>query len=304
MLTGWQRFKKARKKMASQLDGPSEYYQKYGEEMFPGVMYAGYTFESILHEEGLPYYNVYPSIIPMLLNLDIDKVSEKSLIIPHGLNSLLINMPKKNNPLYPIRNIGLSFEHIEYPDKWTTLTGDPHPGGGHLGLLIESGATENDSVCNNYTTLPLGVTGRADEFTVGEIIKEFLYEWSHTENVVDSVKHSGGTENCIKAVKLACTLCLLGNSPELIQPEVLNADEHKLKGQHNIDALVAKARRRGKYGFTIGKDIEVMPHYRRPHLALVWYGSGKKKSKIIPRKGSIVHRSKVEKIPTGYAMEE
>lgn len=104
--------------------------------------------------------------------------------------------------------------------------------------------------------------------------------------------------------KLAITLCFIGDSPELIQPEVLNADEHKLQGQHNIEALVAKARRRGKYGFTIGKDIEVMPHYRRPHLALVWYGPGKKESKIIPRKGSIVHRSKVEKIPTGYGVSE
>ena len=45
--------------------------------------------------------------------------------------------------------------------------------------------------------------------------------------------------------------------------------------------------------------IEKIPHIRRPHLCWVPYGPGRKKRKLILRKGSIVHRDVVEKMPTG-----
>jgi hypothetical protein len=37
---------------------------------------------------------------------------------------------------------------------------------------------------------------------------------------------------------------------------------------------VDKAHRRGKVGWNVGRHIEVAPHYRRPHMALVWTGTG------------------------------
>jgi hypothetical protein len=76
-------------------------------------------------------------------------------------------------------------------------------------------------------------------------------------------------------------------------------DEHKLNDA-TLSKLVEKAKRRGKFGFSLGKNIEVVPHIRRPHPALVWTGVGRSIPKIIMRAGSVVHRDKISQIPTGY----
>ena len=40
--------------------------------------------------------------------------------------------------------------------------------------------------------------------------------------------------------------------------------------------------------------------YRRPHMTLVWTGHGRAMPKIVPRRGSVVHREVVEKVPMGW----
>jgi len=70
--------------------------------------------------------------------------------------------------------------------------------------------------------------------------------------------------------------------------------------QAEAEKYVDKAHRRGKVGWNVGQSIEVIPHYRRPHMALVWTGHGRVIPKIVPRKGSIVHREVVEKVPMGW----
>ena len=40
--------------------------------------------------------------------------------------------------------------------------------------------------------------------------------------------------------------------------------------------------------------------YRRPHMVLVWTGQGRAISRIVPRRGSVVHREMVEKVPGGF----
>ncbi len=63
---------------------------------------------------------------------------------------------------------------------------------------------------------------------------------------------------------------------------------------------VDKAHRRGKVGWNVGKRMEVVLHYRRPHMALVWTGRGRAVPKVVPRRGSVVHRDKLEKVPRGF----
>lgn len=101
----------------------------------------------------------------------------------------------------------------------------------------------------------------------------------------------------IQAIRLVCALCLLDNDPSIIEPDVLNRDQNKPV----TDVIVDRAHRRGKIGWNVGRSIEVMPHVRRPHMALVWTGKGREIPKIVPRKGSVIHRNLVEKVPTGYA---
>ena len=100
-------------------------------------------------------------------------------------------------------------------------------------------------------------------------------------------------------IRLCCSLCLLESDPSIISPDVLSKDRDRF--EHTRDEkYVEKAHRRGKVGWDVGRHIEVIPHYRRPHLTLVWTGPGRTVPKIVPRRGSIVHRNVVEKVPMGF----
>ena len=70
-------------------------------------------------------------------------------------------------------------------------------------------------------------------------------------------------------VRLCCSLCLLENDPSVISPDVLSKDRSRFE-QTGDQKFVEKAHRRGKVGWDVGRHIEVSPHYRRPHMALVW----------------------------------
>ena len=100
-------------------------------------------------------------------------------------------------------------------------------------------------------------------------------------------------------VRLCCSLCLLENDPSVIEPDVLSKDRAKYQ-ESGDEKYIAKAHRRGKVGWNVGRRVEVAPHYRRPHMTLVWTGRGRAVPKIVPRRGSVVHREKVEKIPSGF----
>ena len=63
--------------------------------------------------------------------------------------------------------------------------------------------------------------------------------------------------------------------------------------------MIARAKRKGKFGFSIGKKYETMPHFRRPHFALRHTGKGGSIPKIVPAKSSIVHKSVLTRVPTG-----
>ena len=103
--------------------------------------------------------------------------------------------------------------------------------------------------------------------------------------------------------RIVCTLCLMADDPQVVEPVVLRDDEDKY--EKNPDpALVEKARRRGNYGWHVGKSIEVSPHVRAAcPAALYWTGEGRKVPKIRFRRGSIVHRKKLAEMPTGYLEE-
>ena len=100
-------------------------------------------------------------------------------------------------------------------------------------------------------------------------------------------------------IRLCCSLCLLENDPSIISPDVLADDRAKFDASGD-PKFVDKAHRRGKVGWDVGRHIEVIPHYRRPHMTLVWTGSGRAVPKIVPRRGSVVHREAVEKLPSGF----
>ena len=93
---------------------------------------------------------------------------------------------------------------------------------------------------------------------------------------------------------------MLDDDPSIIEPLPLTKDANKFANNKDL-SLIEKAKRRGKFGFAVGRNVEVVPHYRRPHLGIRWTGEGRKIPKIRPIKGAIIHRTNVATMPTGFA---
>jgi hypothetical protein len=232
----------------------------------------------------------------MLTKLELDIPGTCITETADHLPDLLIRLPDKEHELTyddpragitPVRTIFLSFQLVN------RTAGDDDP---VLGLVIGIDVNERDR-----GLLPI------------HTMKVFPLDDRNVEDVIDSLPphfttHEGmqvPNDLINKCIKLCLTLRLLENSPELIEPDVLSKDRHRYEnGDEELrKRLLDKARRRGKFGFSVGRAVErgeMSPHYRRGHLCLVWTGPGRKVPKIRPRKGSLVRRDKVEKIPTGY----
>lgn len=100
-------------------------------------------------------------------------------------------------------------------------------------------------------------------------------------------------------IKSAVGVLLLARDPDFFQPSILNKDEHR-RDSFDMGFLVDRAKRRGKFGFELGRNIDVCPHMRRPHFAIRWTGKGGSVPRLVPVKGSIIHRSKAMEIPSGF----
>ena len=129
-----------------------------------------------------------------------------------------------------------------------------------------------------------------DPMTIDERIKEFKI--LHDDEVAKAFRLS---------VRFSIATLLLAKDESYIEPEVLSADQEKYQ-KTNDPKYIDKARRRGVVGWSIGREFESCPHFRRPHFALYHTGKGRSIPKILPVKGTIVHRSKMTQVPTGHIM--
>jgi hypothetical protein len=229
-----------------------------------------------------PYYNVWPSIVPMLirLNLNLD-----SFLIQLPLLALCIRFPKRKNPLM------FQWKGEEVQIR-CILLGDMNQGKG-ISTLIDVGEMIGDGKDFGVPIYTYRNFRRQEGLTVEEALREL------GRNKFAELGIQIPEPLVMDCVRLCCTLCILENDPSVIEPDVLSKDRAKFERTGN-NKYIAKAHRRGKVGWNVGRTIEVMPHYRRPHMTLVWTGRGRTVPKIVARRGSIVHREIVEKMPSGF----
>jgi hypothetical protein len=228
-----------------------------------------------------PYYNVWPSIVPMLTRLNLDLGSS---LIQLPLPALCIRLPKDQNK-NPLK---FDWKGKEVPIR-CLLIGEINDGGG-ISVLIDIGELMPEIGFPIYTYRNFR---RQDGLTVEAALRELKKDWSAEMGIAIP-------EPIINdCVRLCCSLCLLENDPSIISPDVLNDDREKFE-RTNDGKYIEKAHCRGKVGWDVGRHIEIIPHFRRPHMTLVWTGRDRAVPKIVPRKGSIVHREVVEKLPSGF----
>ena len=245
-----------------------------------------------------PYYTVYPAILPLLLKIKLDLPC--NAIRPLAIQPVELRLPMggENDP----------FAWVDEERKTK-----------HRVLSVLFGTQEMPSSVGSDELIPGFVLACdvGDRMEMGlplYMFKQFPLVQDSTVEQADKLltKHASwdvGVRVPIEIeqalIKLVCCVALLDNDPDLIQPDVLTADEGKFVNASEAErlALIERARRRGKVGWSIGKNIEVIPHLRRPHPALVWTGQGRTTPRIVLRRGSVVHRSRLSEIPTGFSDE-
>lgn len=234
-------------------------------------------------EAKRPYYLVYPAIIPTLVKLDLDLDSS---LFSLPLEVLSIRLPKTQNP-FTFEDHGPQAIRVIQAclNPYITHYGKPYSG---MTLWIDIGERLEGIPIYVFRTFRqlkgMSVNQALDELAISGSMKEGL-------QVPESLIYS--------CVKLVLTLCLLGNDPELISPDVLSKDRNEFE-RSGDQKYVEKAIRKGKRGWVVGAGWEVMPHYRRPHLGLRWTGEGRTVPKIVPISGAVVKRHKVVDVPAGF----
>lgn len=113
---------------------------------------------------------------------------------------------------------------------------------------------------------------------------------------------SGDLELFQSLMRLIVAVCGLDKNSGVFKPEVLNRDREKFKKTGDLKH-VEKAKRYGIYGFSLGADEKVSPHWRQGHLAWRWYGRGRRKKRLVWIDETFINRKLVAEVPTGF-MEE
>lgn len=267
------------------------------------------------HEAGRPYFNLWPSIIPALSKLKMDADSS---FFKLPLDQLLIRFPVADNPLTWVDDNGKQWgvravlaENTRLHPSETTkravvfFRGDEPPGCRRgIAYWIDIG-----EVVDADPKKPDDVAGQVHSLLYKHVVCEEgkSIEWSF-----DNIPQHASTDMGVRypnqivtdVARLICTLCLMAEDKELVEPIVLRADEDKFDRTGDM-GLVEKAKRRGNYGFNVGRGIEVTPHVRAASpAALYWVGKGRKIPKIRFRRGTVVHRRKLASVPTGYLDKE
>lgn len=254
-----------------------------------GVEQNGVFSEYRWYEEHKPYYRLYPGVIKPFLRVDIDKVDCGCFKMPTETLAIQIPSGCVVDGEYELRSVLIAmanvdddkgiYADIEYGRIGATVPMQMQPGNIMSAALtkpIKAGVMFGEMVGDTYDKM-LKVQMPTKSNTV--LIPKMLFD---------------------AAIKIVCVCLLLENDPEIIQPDVLNDDLAKFK-QTLDPKYIEKAKRRGKFGWVIGRDIEVSPHIRAASpFALYWTGKGRTIPIIRYRKGCIVHRELVEKVPTGF----
>ena len=218
-----------------------------------------------------PYYRIYPSILRMFFGIKLD-VPSNTLHLPQ--NPLLIQLPDRK-----------LCDGDWIVDNLLVLVTAPNC----LAIVAYGSYRNQDATCG--IGFPM----------VNDTVEEQVLKAIGMPNKLSGLPQGFAMSNALilQCMRIVATLCLIANNPEFVCPEVLARDEEKYERTKD-KKYVERAKRNHKVGWTVGKHIEMSPHLRNGCLALYWTGCGRTVPKIRWRKGSIVHRDIVQKVPQGW----
>lgn len=223
-----------------------------------------------------PYYKVWPTIVQPLARLSLD-VSMKDMNISERTVCLrMVDHPQTASVVGPISSILMSYTNVPTINR---LFGGRELFDDYENAMLIIKMFMNDD------HFKLFLFGSDTDCTIEETLSRYLF-------VMEEQR---------LAVKIGFSSLLMADDPDIIEPDVLNRDQAAYD-RTGDNKYIDRAKRRGKHGWHIGRKMESMPHYRRPHLGLRWTGKGRAVPRIVPIKGAVVHRSRLTEVPTGYIL--
>lgn len=227
-----------------------------------------------------PYYNVWPAIADALVRTPLDLAGDsiqlplKPLVLRFGVGAELASHGRR------VRSILVNE---------TQILGEADSVRG-LCLWVDYGETNLlfGRVIPIFTYRVFQLTGVTVEEGLAASRKRFDPMTDEEEQTV------------IDCIRVVLAVSLLDQGGEFFEADVLAKDAAKYRDDPR-DEIVARAHRRGKIGWHVGRSLEFAPHIRRPHFAIRWMGHGPDKTpRLRPIKGSVVKRKRLTDVPTGF----
>jgi len=252
-----------------------------------------------------PYYNIYPDYIDLFMETKLH-VPTKLLRLPFP--SILIRFPKEstqpNTSGHPARTMLIS----EHDSSKFLIHGGPVDEKRRIQIWIDIGEKESEFEAN----IPGPISAIASQVPVLSFINlsildtdDDMIEDAFLRLPPDYTLESGipitkeFMRHCVRIVSAVCFLAT--GADKLVQPDVLAKDQNKYQeaDPERQKQLADKAIKRGKHGFTVGKESVIgqhregsstntgtgkeltFSHLRSGHFHVVWYGPGKTKSKVV-----------------------
>lgn len=225
------------------------------------------------HTSGRPFFNVYPSVLNALKNttLQIDPKDIPESIV-HELGAICVKFP-------------IGFQHPMKLDARSFM------------LVVSERTIVKGSV---VPVKSVGVSVGLNDF---DVVLSMSCQYGKVFENCEAGSPSGlgytDDEHEIRKYisRIGLGVLMLAADPDFLKPIVLKKFGNV---EHPTSDQIDKSKRRGVFGFSIGESIEVAPHIRRPHFAIRWTGKGREVPRLVPVKGSLIHRNKMTTVPTGF----
>lgn len=234
-----------------------------------------------------PYFNVYPSIFTGLQLLEVEKQLASAFTSPK-FKSVAVLFPE-----YVATN------HGRVSSLLVSILGDKtHRDGDFISVLAIT--PDHEDPVGNFLTSGLWVPHESSHLTVEDLVTKadrFTTESGKDANELLQ-------EDTRKILRLGLGILLMQSDPDVVTPNILNADRDRYDRTEDPERrqqLAERAiRRTGRVGFDVGRNIETSPHLRRGHLALFHTGKNREVPVIKWRKPCVVKRQKLTEVPTGF----
>lgn len=216
------------------------------------------------HKNGRPYYKIYPSLLPMFMDTKLD-VPGKYLHSP--FSNFLIRLPQGHGCTELIVE-GRELQTVFVTEVTAAETIELREPIEHSHMFIvwmNFGEVYNEMPYYIYQVMKF----RPDESIESAVSRQRIGDKVDEETLSIGIDIS--SENINNCIRLVVSTCFLATGADkIVEPDILTKDLQRYidacraENPERIEQLHGRAKRRGKHGWTVGREIRI-PTAATPH---------------------------------------